>query len=107
MAFPALLAAADRAALQILGGPVAYSAQYQAPVVVTGIFDTAYAKVDLADVGIVSSGPAVFLMLADLPSDPETDVDPTVTVQGVSYRVREPRKDGMGGVVLMLQERDQ
>jgi hypothetical protein len=45
----------------------------------------------------------VFLLLADLPTDPDDD-EPTVTVNGVDYSVRERKKDGMGGVFLMLRE---
>lgn len=108
MAFTSLLASADRAALTVLGGPVFYAAQYGAAVEVRGIFDAAYVRADPGQYGAVvqSSGPAVFVLLADLPSDPDTDLDPTVTVAGVAYRVREARKDGMGGVVLLLQERE-
>lgn len=103
MAWPTLLAAADRAALGILGGPVRYAPANGQPVDVVGIFDAAYVRAEVGDVAMVSSGPAVFLMLADLPSDPEVDT-PTITVGGVQYRVREPRKDGQGGVLLLLTE---
>jgi len=106
VAFPDLLAGADRAALTVLGGPVVYAAQYGAPVAVRGVFDAAYVRTDALLGSASGSGPAVFLRLADLPSDPAIDVDPTVTVAGVEYRVRETRKDGMGGVVLLLNERD-
>jgi hypothetical protein len=43
------------------------------------------------------------LRLADLPSDPEDD-SPTITVEGVEYSVREPQKDGQGGVLLLLHQ---
>jgi len=108
VAFPDLIAEANGAVLTLLGGPVVYAAQYGAPVAVRGVFDATYVRSDPGQYGaaVESSGPAVFVRLTDLPSDPASDLDPTVTVGGVQYRVREARKDGMGGVVLLLQERD-
>lgn len=103
MGWPALLAAADRAALQHLGGAVRYAPTAGTPVDVEGIFDAAFVRADAGQAGVVTSGPAVFLRLADLPSDPETD-DPAITIAGVTYRVHEPRKDGQGGVLLLLHQ---
>lgn len=102
MAFAALLAAADRAALQHLGGPVRYTAGAGAAVDVRGIFDAAYVRQQAGTPGVVSAGPAVFLLVADLPSDPETDSAARVTVAGATYSIREPQKDGQGGVLLQL-----
>lgn len=104
-AWDTLLAAADRAAVQHLGGPVRYTPASGPPVDVTGIFDAAYVTAAAGgQVGVGSSGPAVFLVLADLPTDPEDD-DPTITVAGKSYRVKgAPEKDGTGGVVLRLRK---
>lgn len=103
MAFPALLAMADRAALQHLGGSVRYTPEYGEPVDVSGVFDAAFVTADVsAQQGVVSSSPAVFLRLSDLPTDPEVD-DPIITVDAVQYRVKEPRKDGQGGVLLILR----
>lgn len=101
MAFPALLALADRATLQHLGGVVRYTPGTGAAVDVRGVFDAAYVKVDAGHAGVSSSGPAVFLRLEDLPSDPEDDA-PGITVDGVGYVVREVQKDGLGGVLLHL-----
>jgi hypothetical protein len=103
--WPALVAAADRAALKHLGGStVRYTPAPetgQAPVDVQGLFEASFVRVDAGHAGAVSAGPAVFLRLEDLPTDPEED-EPTVTVGEVEYRVREPQKDGQGGVVLFL-----
>lgn len=104
MAFPALLAAADRAALQHLGGPVRYAPTVGDPVDVVGVFDAGYVLAEAGPAGVSSSAPGVFLLLADLPVDPELDPDPTVTVDGVAYQVREVKKDGLGGVVLLMHE---
>ena len=106
MAFPALLAAADGAVLQVLGGPVRYLAAVYGPGVdVAGVFDEKYQRTDVSDATVTSGVPAVFIRLADIaPFDPDTDASPTVVVNAKTYRVREARKDGQGGVVLMLQE---
>jgi hypothetical protein len=102
MGFVAALAAADRAALTHLGGPVTYTPGGGPAVEVTGVFDAVYQRVEAGNPGVTSSGPAVFLRLADLPSDPEVDEDATVTVDGTTYTVSEPRPDGQGGVLLQL-----
>jgi hypothetical protein len=106
MGFPALIAAADGAVLSLLGGPVRYSAIPEGPYTdVVGIFDEQYQRADVSDVSVSATAPAVFLSLADIaPLDPDTDQLPTVTVNAKTYRVRESKKDGLGGVVLMLQE---
>lgn len=104
MAWPALLAAADRAALHHLGGAVRYAPSAGDPVDVRGIFDATYVRQDAGHAGVVSSGPAVFLRLADLPSDPTVDEGATITVDAVQYRIREPQKDGQGGVLLLLYQ---
>lgn len=105
MAFPALLAAADRAALQHLGGAVVYAAGAGAggaSASVLGVFDATYVRQLDGQPGVVSSGPACFLRLEDLPSDPETDLDARLTIAGVTYRIHTPKKDGMGGVLCQL-----
>lgn len=70
---------------------------------VRGVFDSSYTRVDLGQPGVSSQGPAVFLRLEDLPSDPSTDTEATVAVAGVIYSIHEVKPDGVGGgVVLML-----
>jgi hypothetical protein len=103
MAFPALLAAADRAALHLQGGPVRYTTSAGVAADVEGIFDATYVRSDAGPTGVVSFGPAVFLRLSDLPSDPDAD-QPVLLIAGVTYRVAEPKKDGQGGVLLMLHQ---
>lgn len=102
MDFAAHLASADAAVVGHLGAEVTYTPGVGDAVPVTGIFDAAHEQVDAGQPGVTSSGPAVFLRLSDLPSDPETDTDATVTVDGVLYRPWEPAKDGQGGVLLRL-----
>jgi hypothetical protein len=102
MAFSALLEMADRAALSILGGAVQYRPTVGEPVDVAGIFDAAYVRAEVGDAGVSSSQPAVFLRESDLPFNPDEDTDPTILVAGEAYVVREVKRDGMGGVVLLM-----
>lgn len=102
MAFTDLVERTDLAVRGHLGGPVTYSPSVGAPVDVTGVFDAAYVRVDLGQIGVSSSGPAVFLRRSDLPSDPSEDPGATVTVKGVVYSIHEVQPDGEGGGVLLL-----
>jgi hypothetical protein len=101
MTFSALLAVADRTALKHLGGPVRYTSSAGQAVDVTGIFDAAYVQAEAGQAGVSTTGPAVFLTLADLTSNPSAD-KATITVDGVTYRPREAQPDGQGGVLLLL-----
>lgn len=101
MDFAAHLAQADVAVVNRLGGVVRYTSSGLSAVEVQGVFDSAYVKVEAGQAGVSSTGPAVFLRLADLPSDPSDD-EPTVEFAGVEYSVREAMPDGLGGVVLLL-----
>jgi hypothetical protein len=104
MGFSDLLAVADGRVRSILGESVVYTPGDGDPETVTGVFDAAYQVVGPDKTQVSSSGPAVFLTLADLPSDPSVDLDATVTIAGTTYRVREPRPDGLGAVLLLLHE---
>jgi hypothetical protein len=103
MAWTDYLERADKATRNILGGEVYYAPGAGAPVTVTGIFDPQHShpsgpsEIDQQR----GWGPAVFLTLADLPSDPETDT-PTITIGGVSYTVRDTHKPGNGEVICLL-----
>lgn len=103
-AFAGLVASMDRLAQTKLGGsPVTYTTALGVAVPVSGIFDQVYvlAKGDPM-AGVEALGPAVWLLLADLPVHPDDD-DPTVTIDGLVYNVTERRPDGMGGIVLALR----
>lgn len=105
MGWPDHLERTDKAAREILGGDVLYAPLVGIPVTVFGIFEAKHShsggpgEIDVA----AGWGPAVFLTLADLPTDPEVD-SPTITVAGVAYTVREARPDGQGGVLILLVE---
>lgn len=104
MGFPALIAAADRAVLNHLGGTVRYAPSVGPAVDVEGVFDASYLKATAGIAGVSGAGPAVFLLLADLPTDPEDDPSPTITVDGQAYKIREVEKDSHGGVVILLHK---
>lgn len=105
MAFPDLVNDIDLAAQAHLGGEtVTYQPELGAPVDVVGLFDAQYVLAKgTAEAGVEAVGPAVFLRIDDLPTDPEDD-DPMLTIGGVDYRVVERRPDGMGGIVLALRK---
>ncbi len=102
MDFAGLLSAGDRVVRKTLGGAITYSPGVGDPVDVDGVFDANYVRVDLGQAGVASVGPAVFLRLEDLPSNPETDTDATVTYAGVEYTAHTVQPDGIGGVHLLL-----
>lgn len=104
MGFSDLLAGADSVVRAKLGDAVTYTPGTGAPVTVNGVFDSAYVLAESGRGGVATSGPAVFLSLADLPSDPTKDLAARVTVNGVTYKPREPKPDGLGGVLLLLHE---
>lgn len=81
-----------------------YAPEVGAPVTITGIFDEQYVLVKgSADASVEALGPAVFVLLADLPGIDVVDDDPTITIRSVTYKVNERRPDGIGGVVLQLR----
>jgi hypothetical protein len=100
----------DRAVLGAsLGGAVLYSASGDAAspaVAVRGVFDEVDGTAYVLDSGVTMSGPRVFVRLEDLGSDPATDPDPIITQGGRRFSVREVRKDGQGGALLVLRERE-
>lgn len=73
---------------------------------VPGVFSAEYVLASAGDAGVVSAGPAVFVRLSALPFDPYSGEEMRIERGGVHYRVREARKDGEGGVVLLLTEID-
>lgn len=105
MSFATLLATGDVAIRDVLGqDDVTYSPSVGASAEVAGVFDDAYVRTEAGQPGVVSSGPAVFLALDDLPSDPRTDLTATVTIDGTEYSIHEAKADGLGGVLLHLHK---
>jgi hypothetical protein len=104
MSFIDLLAAVDRSVARELGETVTYAPGVGEAVEVEGVFDSLFELVPLGEPGVASNGPAVFLLIADLPSSPLADKAARVTIRGVTYRPHTPRPDGQGGVVLELHE---
>lgn len=102
MAFADLVATADRAVLDLLGEPVIYAPAVGQPAPVKGIFDLPSALVQGdGEVAVDARSPTVFLLLVDLPTDPELDT-PTLTIRGVNYLKKDTHPDGLGGIVLVL-----
>jgi hypothetical protein len=105
MSFLDHLAAADKQVVRSLtGGPVTYTPGVGGPVVVNGIFDAIYNKVEVGIAGVSSCGPAVFLRLVDLPTNPADDLAALVTVDGTDYTIHESLLDGMGTVICRLHK---
>jgi hypothetical protein len=102
--FADLVAQMDRLAQNDLGAlAIIYAPAVGSPVTVPGIFDANYVlSQGTGPAGVSVLGPAVFLRIEDLPTDPELD-DPTITIAGLSYRVSERRPDDLGGIVLALR----
>lgn len=102
MDFVAHLQRTDETTRDILGGLVTYTPGVGTAVDVQGIFDAAHVRVDAGEAGVTSAGPAVFLRLSELPSDPEVDGNARVAVSGTEYTPWSVEKDGQGGVLLRL-----
>ena len=104
MVFVDLMAVSDRVVRKLLGGSIVYRSGVGEAVTAPGVFDLAYVKVDAGQPGVSSTGPAVFLALAELSSNPSDDPAATVTVDGVTYTAHEVMPDGLGGVRLLLHQ---
>ena len=104
MSFLDLMANVDSVVRQTLGGSVTYTPGVGAAVTVNGVFDAVYVRVDVGNPGVSSSGPAVFLSVEELPTDPSDDTTATVTVDGIVYTAHEVMPDGIGGVRLLLHK---
>lgn len=106
MSYDELVAQADRVILDKLGGTsVTYAPEVGDPVEVDGMFDEHYVLADgSSEAGVELTGPGVFLLLADLPTDPEED-EPILTIHGQDYRVISRSPDGFGGIVLGLRQK--
>jgi hypothetical protein len=101
VSWAALVAQLDVTLVEHFGEPTTYTPATGAPVSLSGIFDAAYVRAAAGEAGVSSVAPAVFYTLADLPVDPEDD-DPEITIGDRTYRVIETKKDGQGGVLLLL-----
>ncbi len=98
------MAAVDRVVTGRTGDPVIYTPGSGPAVEVVGVFDANFVKLDEGTAGMASQWPVVWLILADLPSDPTEDIQATVTIDGVEYRFHEIQPDGLGSVRLLLSE---
>jgi hypothetical protein len=102
MSFADLIAQTDRAVQEHLGGvTVTYAPEVGDAVEVTGIFDAAFMLVAPGNSSVEQAGPAVWLRLEDLPVHPDDD-EPTLTIDGQDYTVRERQTDGPDGGTIRL-----
>ena len=106
MTFPDLLQSVDRSVLSLLRGDQAVTYQPGAgqAVSVSAIWDGVFNEVSPGGMAIVSASPQIFCRLSDLPSDPRTDGDARIFVDGVEHLIREPQVDGQGGILLPLHK---
>lgn len=71
------------------------------PYTLDGIWDAESVQIDPdTGAGIISNEPMISFALADMQAEP--DNGDTVTVRGVTYKVKEPQFDGQGTVTLLL-----
>jgi hypothetical protein len=110
MGFADLVARADAAVLGHLGSvPVTYAPEVGDPVVVSGVFDDNFElQVEPNTAGVENYALSVWLSAAEvakLPEDPRSgSANPTLTIGGQNYTIRERPYDSFGGVRLLLHE---
>lgn len=93
----------DRAVQDHLGGEsILYAPAVGSPVTVAGVFDEVYVRLDGDSSTVGTVGPAVLLVLSDLPTDPELDAGPVLTIRGRTYKPRAFLRDGLGSIRLPL-----
>ncbi len=106
--FADLVALMDGTVQAVLGdGAVTYRPGVQGvdPVQVAGTFDASYKLVSSGgdEAGVETVTPAVFLQLADLPTDPMID-SPTLVIRGLTYKVTGRHPDDFGSILLTLRQ---
>ncbi len=105
MSFADLITSTDSAVRAHLGGVSAiYTPEVGDAATVSGIFDEQYVMSKPGEAGAEQVGPALWVTLADLPADPRTE-NPTITIAGVIYTVKERPTDGFGGTIRLLLKR--
>lgn len=106
MAFADTLAAVDRAVQDHLGSvEIVYAPTVGAPVTVPAMFDPNFVLSDQGTGAVEQVTASVFVLLADLPIDPEDDDAPTITVAGVDYVIWQRVRDPVGRAIRLLLHR--
>lgn len=83
---------------------ITYHPAVGAPVPVKAIFSDPFMPVDGDQPsGVEAIAPSVFLKLEDLPIHPDFD-EPTLTINGLSYKVIGRVPAGLGAIVLRLRQ---
>lgn len=103
MAFSDLVESVDSAVRSTLGGEstIVYTPTVGDAETVEGVFDLIAVESEFGVAREQDRIPAVFVRLADLPSDPESD-NATITVDGTDYAIRECEPDSISGSVRIL-----
>ena len=106
MGFSDHVLAADREVLAHLGGQsITYAPTVGDPVVVDALFEQPFTLVDgSTEYGVEQLSPVIWVILADLPADPETD-NPTITIDGLTYDVVHREYDSTRGTVRLSLHR--
>ena len=106
MPFADHIARADAAVIKHLGDEAVavYRPSEGGAFDVDGIFDENYVLVEPDRPGVEMPSPAFWAPLASFPTDPRED-DPTLTIGGKDYHVRERPTDGVGGSIRLLLHR--
>ena len=73
-------------------------------ITVSTIQDNGFEFIPAGSPGTFGTSPAIFCLLADLNSDPITDSDARVIVDGVEHSIQQPQADGKGGVLMLLHK---
>ena len=106
MAFSDLVAAMDRVAHDVVGGvSVVYAPSVGSAVSVTGMFDEEYIDAESGRGRVGTVTPSIVVRLEDLPDDPRL-ARPTLTREGVGYKLKGWSTDGVeGGSIRLILRR--
>lgn len=86
------------------GEVVVYRPGVGSEVTISTIQDNGFEFIPAGEPGTFGTSPAVFCLLADLNSNPVTDEQARVIVDGVEHSIHQPQVDGKGGVLLLLHK---
>lgn len=93
-------------AMGVFGEPATYTPEGGSPFGINVVFDSGYTGVEVGGITAITSAPMVGIRLAEFPGgfDPELAQGDAITITrtGVSYVVKDGRKDSHGGARLDL-----
>lgn len=86
------------------GEVVVYRSGVGSDVTISTIQDDGFEFIPAGTPGTFGTSPAIFCLLAGLSSDPVTDDQARVIVDGVEHSIQQPQADGKGGVLMLLHK---